>query len=118
MKNNKNRRDGRQKTRHESCAEKILRRVMHEANLGGKTPDEVYDATVKAVMMERSPEWGDIRSIERLLKRKERRYNAVAACKGPMKEEILYRLDMECGVLTWAADEMRAVVREEEAAKQ
>ena len=106
------RNEERAKAIHESCAERITRRVMHESNLGGETPGEVYDATVKAVMAERNPGWGSVRNLERERGRREERYRRIVASgsRSPRAAEFAHRLDMECGVLLWAIDEMRAML--------
>lgn len=96
--------------RWETCSQRILRRVVHESNLGGMTPGEVYDATVHAVMQERDTRPGDLREVLREMKRLESRLEWAWGKRGPQAAQIAARLDLESGVLRWAADEIRAML--------
>lgn len=95
----------------EKCAERIIRRALHETELINETPGEVYDAAVRAALAENAPGFGDIRNIERMRARKEARWQEIQRKGGPAAQAFLHRLDMEMGVLDWAVDELRAIVR-------
>ena len=95
----------------EKCAERIIRRALHETELTTETPGEVYDAAVRAALAENAPGFGDIRNIERMRARKEARWQEIQRKGGPAAAAFLHRLDMEMGVLDWAVDELRAIAR-------
>jgi hypothetical protein len=95
----------------EKCAERIIRRALHDPDLTAETPGEVYDAAVRAALMESAPGFGDIRNIERMHARKEARWHEVMRRGGPAAKAFLHRLDVEMGVLDWAVDELREIVR-------
>ena len=101
----------------EGCAERMIRRALHDTELINETPNEVYSAAVQAATEERNPNYGDVRNIERMNKRKAQRYSEIAIKatekNSPAAAAFLHRLDMEMGVLDWAADELRAIVRTE-----
>lgn len=102
----------------ESCAERILRMVMHERDLGCETPAEVYDETMAAVMEIKKPNYGDIRRAKAILKIKEQRFAEIRAKRGPRAAEFAHRMDMECGVLEWAIDAMVEIVENRRAHAQ
>lgn len=96
----------------ESCPQRILRRVLHEGDLGAMTPGEVYDATVDAVLQDRHADWKGYRDAEKEMKRLERRWEWARRHAGETAKEIAERLDLEAGILKWAMDELAEMLRE------
>lgn len=92
----------------ENCPQRILRRVLHENNLGAMTPGEVYDATAHAVLREKNPDYQDLDDIAAEMMRLEDRWRWAKAHHGEKADEIAHRLDLEAGVLKWAMDELAA----------
>lgn len=95
----------------ESCPQRILRRVLHEGDLGAMTPREVYDATVHAVLRERGITYQDLDDVAAETMRLENRWRWARAHRGETAMEITGRLDLEAGVLKWAMDEIAAMLR-------
>ena len=111
MKNKRQRKGTQKKAPAENCPQRILRRVMHESNLGAMTPGEVYDATVDAVLQERKLTWQDLYDVAREMMRLDKRWEWARKKIGDQAMEIALRLDMEAGILKWAMDEIKATLR-------
>lgn len=95
----------------ENCPQRILRRVLHEGDLGAMTPREVYDATAHAVHREKNADYQDLDDVAAEMMRLEKRWRWARAHSGEAAEAIAHRLDLEAGVLKWAMDELAAMLR-------
>lgn len=111
MKSNNKRRCMANRAPAENCPQRILRRVLHEGNLGAMTPGEVYDATVDAVLQERKLTYQDLDDVAREMMRLDKRWEWASKKCGDMAIDIAMRLDMEAGVLKWAMDEIKETLR-------